>query len=310
MKTTIGLITIFLFVCTNTLAGTFPLPAANEGIIGEIDSDITSYQDTLSDVARRHDIGYEEIKLANPAVDPWKPGENSSIVLPDRYLLPNAERKGIVINIPEMRLYYYPKSKDPSLAEVSTHPISIGRQGWSTPKGLTKIVSKTANPAWYPPESIRREHEENGDPLPKVVPAGPDNPLGLHAMKLGIPGYLLHGTNKPYGVGMRVSHGCIRLYPEDIEVLFANVRVGTQVRLINQPYKIGWKNNELYLEIHPPLIEEEPKYQNAFSLVVEQVLQQDKDIEIDWDQLEKAVVQRSGIPVKIGQLMVTNVSDG
>jgi L,D-transpeptidase ErfK/SrfK len=196
--------------------------------VGLIQTTIVSADDTLPDIARRFNLGYEEIVRANPGVDPWLPGAGREVVLPTRFILPNAPREGIVLNIPAMRLFYYPARKKNEPATVITYPIGVGRVGWATPEGTTRIFKRTLDPTWRPPPSIREEHLEMGDELPEVVLAGPDNPLGRHSFTLGWPGYLVHGTNKPYGVGMRSSHGCIRLYPEDIEQLFDTVPMGTR----------------------------------------------------------------------------------
>jgi L,D-transpeptidase ErfK/SrfK len=221
-------------------------------VIGEVQVIRAEYEDTFVKLARRYNVGYEELRRANPNVDAWLPGAGTEIVLPTQFVLPRAERRGIVINLPELRLYYFP---DDDGRRVITHPISIGRMDWATPLGRTSVVSKAKNPSWYPPQSIRDEHAARNDPLPNVVPPGPDNPLGNHALRLGIPGYLIHGTNKPSGVGMRVTHGCIRMFPEDIESLFEMVGSGTQVRIVDQPFKLGWGNGGLYLEAHLPLQE-------------------------------------------------------
>lgn len=229
----------------------FPLSPGID-VVGEVRIIEAVHEDTFVRLARLHDVGYNELRRANPDVDPWLPGEGTQIVIPTRYVLPQAPRRGIVINVPELRLYYYPQSGD----RVITHPISIGRQDWATPYGTTSVVRKAVDPTWYPPESVRQEHLEKNDPLPAVVPPGPDNPLGTRAMYLGFPGYLLHGTNMPAGVGMRVTHGCVRLFPEDVESLFDVVDIGTPVALVNQPYKLGWGSDGLYLEAHSPLEEE------------------------------------------------------
>ena len=226
---------------------------ADSDVVGKSQIILAEYEDTFIKLARQYNLGYEELVQANPSVDPWLPGEGTEIVLPTHFVLPKVPRQGIVINLPELRLYYYP---DGDSGRVITHPISIGRMEWGTPLGRSEIVSKTLNPTWYPPESIRQEHAADNRPLPKVVPPGPDNPLGKHALRLSLPGYLIHGTNKPSGLGMRVTHGCIRMFPEDIEALFENVPVGTPVRIVNQPYKIGWTNDGFYLEAHPPLDQE------------------------------------------------------
>lgn len=232
------------------MGAVFVLSPPEDSVVGKVLEELVQEGDTLPDLAARYDLGYEEILLANPKVDPWYPGVGNLVRLPLVFVLPDVPREGIVLNLSEMRLYYYPKAHSPT---VMTYPIGIGREGWDTPLGLTKIVKKDANPAWVPPESIRKEHLAEGDPLPVVVPAGPDNPLGPYALRLGFLGYLLHGSNKPYGFGMRVSHGCIRLPNKDVEELFRIVPVGTPVRIIDEPYKLGQSGNTLWVEAHPPL---------------------------------------------------------
>ncbi len=251
-----ALTVICLFRAGVAPAATYLLPASGEDVVGDIEYATARHEDTFSDIARRFDLGYEELVLANPGVDPWLPGEGTRVRLPTLYVLPDAPRDGIVLNVPEMRLYYYPVSRDGEPPRVITYPVSIGRGDWETPLGSTTIVAKDRNPVWRPPESIREEHADRGDPLPKTVPAGPDNPLGEFALRLGLPGYLIHGTNRPYGIGMRVTHGCIRLYPVDVAALFESVPVGTTVRIVHQPYKLGWRGGRLYMEAHPPLGEE------------------------------------------------------
>ena len=235
-------------------AATLPLPVEGD-LIGEGAAIAAADDDTLIDIARRHSLGYEEIVNANAAVDPWLPGAGTVVRLPLRRVLPDAPHEGIVVNLPEHRLYYYPPAKAGEPRVVVSYPVSVGKMDWSTPLGLTKVATKIRDPAWYPPESVRAEHAAHGDPLPKMVPAGPDNPLGQFAMRLAIPGgsYLIHGTNKPAGVGMQVTHGCMRLYPEHIEELFRMVAVDTPVRIVNQPHKVGWSDGRLYVEVHPPL---------------------------------------------------------
>ncbi len=231
-------------------SSTYLLPPPGDNMVGAIQSISARHEDTLSDIARKYDLGYDQITAANPQVDPWLPGAGTRIILPSEYVLPDAPRQGIVINLAAMRLFYYPPTVAGQAPEVITYPIGIGREGWGTPLGKTRITAKVANPSWTPPESIRKEHAENGEPLPAVVPAGPDNPLGLFALRLAIPGYLLHGTNKPWGVGMRVSHGCIRLYPENIEALFARVPAGTPVLIVDQPWLLGHDGGHDYLQIY------------------------------------------------------------
>jgi len=192
-------------------AATYVLPPADVDVIGAVQTVSARHEETLLDIARAHGLGFDDIVRANPGVDPWVPGEGTQVTLPTRFVLPRAERRGLVLNLPEMRMYYFPVPAKGEAPTVVTYPVSIGRMDWSTPLGRAKIVAKVKNPSWYPPESIRKEHAEDGRPLPQVVPPGPDNPLGAFAMRLSIPGYLIHSTNRPAGVGMRVTHGCIRM---------------------------------------------------------------------------------------------------
>ena len=235
-----SIITFLIAISTYTIiddarSETWILPPPEIDIVGRVQTTEASRTETLLDIARRHDIGQIEILLANPNVDRWLPVDGAEVILPNRYIIPQAERKGLVLNLAEMRLYYFPIPKKGEKPVVITHPVGIGRMDWETPLGKTKIVGKKKNPTWTPPQSLKDAAIAAGDPpLPDVVPAGPNNPLGLFALRLGTGNgsYLIHGTHKPYGVGMRVSAGCIRMYPEDIESLFAQIPIGTQVQLI------------------------------------------------------------------------------
>jgi len=225
----------------------------NEGddVVGVLQVTRVQGEDTFSDIARRFNLGYEEMVRANPGIDPWVPGVGREIVLPTQYVLPDAPREGLVINLAQLRVFYFPKVKEGEPRTVITHPIGIGKIGWSTPLGTTKITSKVKDPTWHPPASVRKEHREAGDPLPARVPPGPDNPLGNRMMRLGWPSYLVHGTNKPYGVGMRSSHGCMRFYPEDILQLYDDIPVGTKVTVVDQPFVFGWHQGALYVQAFP-----------------------------------------------------------
>jgi L,D-transpeptidase ErfK/SrfK len=231
----------------------FELQSGDQTVVGEPQIVFTNETDTFSDLAREYGLGYDDVVAANPGVDPWLPGEGTPIVLPTQYVLPDAPKRGIVLNIASKRLFYFPEPADGEVQVVMTYPIGIGRVGWETPLGEASVISKARDPHWYVPTSVRKEHAELGNPLPAVVPPGPDNPLGRFVLKLDMPGYLIHGTNQPYGVGMRVSHGCVRLYPENIEVLYSLVERGEGVLIVNQPYLMGWLDGELYFEGHTPL---------------------------------------------------------
>jgi L,D-transpeptidase ErfK/SrfK len=270
---------------------------ADSQLVGESVTIAADYQDTFVSLARKYNLGFEELVQANPDVDPWLPGEGTPILLPLQFLLPNAPRRGVIINLPELRLYYFPDGDE---GRVITHPISIGRMDWGTPLGLTSIQSKVRNPTWYPPQSIRDEHAADNRPLPPVVPPGPDNPLGNHALRLSLPGYLIHGTNKPSGVGMRVTHGCIRMFPEDIEALFSDIPVGTAVRIVNQPIKLGRIGQDLFIEAHPVLPERLAEGASALTELTRAFVafaEEGEGARFDWDRAEHIASSSRGIPV-------------
>jgi len=230
----------------------FELAYPDQSVVGDPQVVEVEGDNTLSDLARAYGLGYDEIIAANPGVDPWLPGVGTRVLLPTQYVLPSV-REGVVLNIASKRLFYFPPADGAEAAVVYTFPVGIGRVGWETPVGTSVVTAKAKDPSWYVPWSVQQEHAEMGDPLPAVVPPGPDNPLGAYVLKLDMPGYLIHGTNQPYGVGMRVSHGCVRLYPENIEFLFPEVPVGTPVTIINEPFMLGERDGELFFEAHAPL---------------------------------------------------------
>ena len=236
---------------------TFPYDPKTVGVVGVLQVTHSRHEDTLPDIARRFNLGFDEVVRANPGVDPWLPGEGTRIVLPTQFVLPDAPAEGLVINVAALRMFYFPKPNKGEQRVVMTFPLGIGKIGWATPIGSTKIVSKRKDPYWTPPESVRKEHEAEGDILPPQVPPGPDNPLGAYAMNLGWPSYLIHGTNKPAGVGLRASHGCIRMYPEDIASIFEGIPVGTKVTVVNQPLLYRWQGDSLYVQSYTPHLEEE-----------------------------------------------------
>jgi L,D-transpeptidase ErfK/SrfK len=285
-------------------ASVFSVPADGSTVIGEDSAVTTVYEDTLPELAQRYSLGYYEIIRANPGVDVWIPGADKHLTLPGRRILPPGPREGIVVNLPEHRLYFYPRPRTGEQPVVITYPVSIGKMDWRTPLGETSIVAKVRNPPWYPPESVRLEHAERGDPLPKVVPPGPDNPLGNFAMRLGVGtgSYLIHGTNNPVAVGMAVTHGCIRMYPEDVAALFPLVPVGTKVRLINEPVKVAWAAGRLLLEVHPPVDAEgqsvEPDLQ-VLEPLLDQALGKDSAA-IHWDLARETLQAATGLPMLVG----------
>ncbi len=234
---------------------TFILPSDGQSLVGQLQETQVKSGETLLDIARRYGVGLNELQNANPGVDPWLPAVGRRVLIPSQYLLPAGPREGIVVNLPELRLYYFPPAAKGAPQVVMTYPLGIGSEGRAIPVAVTQIIEKKIDPPWVVPDSIRAEHEAEGDPLPKVVPPGPDNPLGRYALRLGISSFLIHSTNHPFSVGMRISHGCLRMFPENIEELYAKVAVGTPVRIIDEPYKVGWQGGALYLEAHPPLVE-------------------------------------------------------
>lgn len=231
----------------------FAFDPARDDVVGTLQVIHAREEDTFPDIARRFNVGFEELVSANPDVSPWLPHAGTDIVIPTQFVLPDAPRTGIVINLAAMRLFYFPPAKSGEPRKVITHPLGIGRVEWKTPLGTTKIVSKKAAPSWIPTPSIRKEHAADGDILPAVVPPGPDNPLGTHVLRLGWTNYSIHGTDKPPSIGLRGSHGCLRMYPEDIVRIYDAVPVGTPVRVVNQPRLLGWRGNVLYLQAYPAL---------------------------------------------------------
>lgn len=300
-------ITGCLVATGNVLADTYILPPTGEDLVGQLQIVQARKEDTFLEIARRFNLGQNEIRIANPGLNPWLLKDGTNVLLPKLFILPDAPRQGIILNIPEMRLYYFPKETQ----KVITHPVSIGRMDWATPLGTTRIIAKTKDPVWIPPESIKKEHAADGDPLPDVVPPGPDNPLGKYALRLGIPGYLIHGTDeaKEFGIGMQVTHGCVRMYPEDIERLFPEIPLGTSVTFVNQPIKLGWLGDELYIEVHPPLEEKEHSYEEMLEqalLLIERKIQA-APIHILGSALRKALEEQNGIPTKIADRSLPRV---
>jgi L,D-transpeptidase ErfK/SrfK len=276
--------------------------AYDKPYIGENEEYWTEYEDTFIHLALKHDLGYVEMRAANPYVDPWVPGRNTKLVLPKRHILPDTKRTGLVINLPEMRMYYYQKDGE----EPVTHPIGVGREGLDTPTGVTKIVRKKEGPTWTPTKRMR-----DADPtLPAVVPAGKDNPLGSHAMYLGWPEYLIHGTNRVFGIGRRISSGCIRMYPADIIHMFGIVPVGTRVEVVNQPLKLAWIDDKLFLEAHPDLeqsiaMEEmgevkSTKMTNDDMALIKKIAGDAED-KIRWAAVRTIIKERRGYPIEIAR---------
>jgi len=276
--------------------GHYPLPQYSD-LIGEMYVVRVREDETLVDIAREHNVGFEEIRIANPNVSIWAPRPGTEVLIPARHILPDTPREGIVINLSEMRLYYY---SSPEVVE--TYPISVGREEFATPVGVTRTTVKVRDPSWTPPRSMREEAASRGEPRPEVVPPGPDNPLGRHAILLDLPSYLIHGTNQPDGVGMRVSRGCIRMFPEDIGSLFDRVPAGTRVNIIDQPFKAGWsEDNVLYVQSFPQLEENVGSFEplrNALD-VVALVAFQDNLNPVAYRRVRQLVENPNGIAVPL-----------
>jgi L,D-transpeptidase ErfK/SrfK len=262
--------------------------------------------DTFLDIARYYDLGYNELAEANPGVDPWIPKPGQIILLPTEWVLPNAEYTGIVVNIPEMRLYYFRPGAQGTVI-VTTYPIGLGRDDWRTPQGKFRVIEKTVNPRWVLPESIRAEHRRDGKPAPPFIAGGaPDNPLGKYRLRLTLPLYGIHGTDIPWGVGMQVSHGCVRLYPEDIERLFPMVPVGTPGEFVYQPVKVGIREGHVFVEVHKDIYELTPgPYREAVHLIDRLGL----NSRVDFDRVGRAVSEQSGVPMDVTLEAGDNIQD-
>ena len=275
-------------------------------IVGYVQKTIVGPEDTLPDIARRFDVGYEEMLTANPGMDPWLPGVGREVIVPTQFVLPAAPHEGVVVNVAAMRIFYYPPHKKGEPQIVFTHPIGIGKVGWRTPEGTTKIISRQKDPVWVVPRSVRNEHAEDGEKLPAQVPAGPDNPLGQYMFRLGWPSYLIHGTNKPYGVGMRSSHGCMRLYPEDIAVFFDLIPIGTKVTVVNQPYLFGWRDGTLFLQAYTVMEDDSRDWSKNRKRLLAHLLNpklqkkiSDHDKEIDWQRVGDLAHTPRAVPVPV-----------
>jgi L,D-transpeptidase ErfK/SrfK len=295
---------VLLAAATSANATSYKLAKPEDTVVGEDQTVITVYQDTLYDLAAAYSLGSEELIRVNPGVDPWLPGAGKQLIVPGRHILPPGPHEGIVVNLPEHRLYYYPKPKRGGPIEVITYPVSIGKMDWRTPLGTTHVIQKQKDPTWYPPESVRKEHAEAGDPLPVKVGPGPDNPLGAYAMRLaaGNGTYLIHGTNNPIAVGLAVTHGCIRMYPSDVAALFPLIPVGTPVRLINDPVKVAWVDGELFLEAHPPVDAQGQSFEpdiDQFSELLKAAVG-DTTVAIHWDYAREVLQKADGVIATVG----------
>ncbi|NVZ09315.1 L,D-transpeptidase family protein [Allochromatium humboldtianum] len=274
-------------------AETFRLENPNDSVVGTPFYFTARAKDTLLDIARQNNLGYDDMRQANPKVDTWVPGEGTQVLVPAFYVLPNVPRQGIVVNRAEKRLYYYPPD---SPNEVRVYAVTVGKDAMATPLGNFDVIEKRKDPTWTPGPQVRANHAAKGHILPPTVPPGPDNPLGRYAMRLSNPDYLIHGTNQPWGMGLEVSGGCIRMYPESIEELYGMAGLKTPVAIIDQPYKYGWLGDELYLEVQTG----EKSIRQSYRSVIPESLANAEGVTIDWEAVKRAVEEDSGVPQVVG----------
>lgn len=291
-------------LATHSQAAVFTLPANGGSLIGQDEQIQSQSSDTLLDLARKYSVGYWEIQEANPKVDMWLPGQGTSLTIPGRFIVPSVEHKGIIINLPQHRLFYFPKPKRHDQPIVITYPASPGEGDFPTPVGVTRIIRKVPHPVWIPTAHILKAHALAGDPIPKIWPAGPNNPMGEWALQttLSRGEIYIHGTNNPMAIGMSVTHGCVRLYPEDIAALYPVVRVGTPVTIVNEPVLASLQDGELYLEVHPPTnskhVAAAPDF-DKISQIIDAAIGQSV-VAIDWDKVRQVASQANGIPQLVG----------
>lgn len=293
-----GFILLTLAAMPQSYARTYPLPPAGSSVVGEMFMVKAGRGESVSSIARRYNVGVDEVVAANPQLRSRYIPAGAEVVIPALYILPEKPWRGIVINLPEKRMYYFPEGK----RVVETYPVGIGRMGdeTSTPLMTTRIIEKKENPEWRPPESVKIEAAANGIELPEIMPPGPKNPLGDYMMRLGSPSYLIHSTNRPSGVGSRVSSGCIRMFPEDIETLFPKVVVNTPVKIIHEPFRAGWAQNTLFFEASMPLEEHSFSFnrRSLMETIADELDQPPYDI--DWDKARRVARARNGVPYPVG----------
>jgi L,D-transpeptidase ErfK/SrfK len=292
-----------LMTTPTALAAVYTLPANGDTVVGSDKTDGVKVGDTATTFARRNDIGYYQLLEANPYLDPLHMSSVSRLLVPNQVILPDAPREGIVVNLAELRLYYYP----PGSNTVVTFPVGIGRIGgqWQTPTGELTIIEKTKDPAWRVPQAVAEDMVKRGKPLPEVIPPGPDNPLGAYRMRLSNLTYLIHGTNHPYVVGRRTSSGCMNMYPEDIEELFNLVPVDTKVTIVDQPFKAGWLKGKLYFEAHRPLREDRLYYAGRYDSLWDEVLKNattQRTASVDWAEIQTLAQKETGVAEVVGQM--------
>jgi L,D-transpeptidase ErfK/SrfK len=280
---------IFLTIGTlNAIAGGFSY-SAHKTIVGAIQHHIVTPRETLLDIARNFDLGYLEMTELYPDMNPWKLAPGQKLVIPTQWVLPPTKLYGLVINLPEMRLYHF----FPKINMVSTYPVGIGDIGWETPGVVAHVIDRQVDPTWTVPKSLRAKYKMTS------IPAGPDNPLGKYWIGLSLKGYGIHGTNFPWGVGRLVSHGCIRLYPEDIAVLFKNVSINTPVEIVYEPVKIGIRDNHIFIEVHPDIYK---KISDIRTQTIHRLHELGWLTSVSVSKVNDALLKQSGIPVRVGFL--------
>lgn len=291
---------IFLFPLVGSSL-TFSLPAEDDDVIGYIQTAIVRRGETVGGIVRKYHVGFLELLEANPQVNFNRLRSGTKLIIPTRYILPQAFREGIIINLAELRLYYFP----PNRSVVITFPIGIGREGEETPVVKTRIIEKRENPTWYPTQDTREKELLRGVILPPFIEPGPLNPLGDYAMRLAVRKYLIHGTNDPGGVGLRISGGCIRMYPEDIEQLYAMAGIGTSVNIVNQPIKLGWEDGTLYAEAHVPTHKKYGREEETLRPMSKMLMSEIRgfNVEIDWNRALAVAEQQQGIPIDVGRMI-------
>jgi L,D-transpeptidase ErfK/SrfK len=286
-----------LMLSSQSFATAYTTPAANNSIIGTVQTGYVKSGDTAATIAHAYDIGFNEIQNANPDIDMnHRFSSSREVKISTQHLLPNAPRKGIVINLPEMRMYYYNGN------EVHTYPIGIGKTGKTIPVAKAAVTYKKTNPFWYPPQDIREFQLKQGVILPRVLPPGPDNPLGTYAIYMTLPTFLIHSTIFPESVGRRASFGCIRMYETDIETFFPTINRGVPIDIINSPVKLGWQNKTLFMEAHEPLEENRADVDSTLPGIVHQIVAQTNQVPVlvDWQGVSFIAKAKDGTPHEVG----------
>jgi L,D-transpeptidase ErfK/SrfK len=287
-----------LMISSQAFATSYSTPATDNSIIGAMQTGYVKSGDAAAEIAKAYDIGFNEIQNANPEINMnHRFASGREVMIPTQHMLPNVPRKGIVINLPEMRMYYYAGN------EVHTFPIGIGKPGKTIPVTTSKVTYKKTNPYWYPPQDIREFNLQQGVILPRVLPPGPDNPLGVYAIYMSVPTYLIHSTIFPESVGRRASFGCIRMYENDIEEFFPTISKGIPIEILNEPVKVGWQDKALFMEAHEPLEEYNDDPTATLPGMVHKIVEHTKNnpVLVDWQEVSFIAQAKDGTPHKIGE---------